>query len=59
MKKDSIEPVEDGIWHVTSSHGDRKYTVTIENEVCPENCKNDCNICMYSYLCMCPDNTAV
>ena len=34
MTEDSIEQVEDKIWHMTSSsHGDDKYRVPIENEV--------------------------
>ena len=33
MTVDSVEQVEDGVWDVTSSHGNDKYKVTMENEV--------------------------
>ena len=52
MIEDSIEQVKNRIWDVTSSCGDDKYRVTIENKVCPENCRlryNDWNICVYSH----------
>ena len=62
MTVDSVEQVEYGVWDVTSSHGNDKYRVTMENEVCPVNCRlrcNDCNICVHSYSCTCQDYTTI
>ena len=59
MIVDSIEQVEHGVWDVTSSHGNDKYRVTMENEVYPVNYRlrcNDCNICVHSYSCTCQDS---
>ena len=62
MTVDSVEQVEDGVWDVTSSHGNDKYRVTMENEVCPVNCRlrcNDWNISVHSYSCTCQDYTTI
>ena len=39
MTVDSVEQVENGISDVTSLHGNDKYRMTVENEVCPANCR--------------------
>ena len=62
MTVDSVEQVENGISDVTSLHGNDKYRMTVENEVCPVNCRlwcNDCNICLHSYSCTCQDYTTI
>ena len=62
MTIDSVEQVKDGVWDVTSSCGNDKYRVTIENEVCPVNCRlryNDCNTCVHSYSYTCQDYTTI
>ena len=59
---DSVKQVEHGVWDVTSSHGNDNYRVTMENEVCPVNCRlryNDCNICVHFYSCTCQDYTTI
>ena len=53
-----VTKCSDMSWIVKSSDGKREYYVTKETEVCPVNCFmrcKDCNICIHTYTCNCPD----
>ena len=53
-----VTKCSDTRWTVKSSDGKHEYYVTKETEACPVNCFlqcKDCNICIHTYTCNCPD----